>query len=209
MSQAFKLYDHIDNLPMNIFIDCICDQFFKKLIIEGEPSEDQLLEAWDIIFYQYIDANQDNEAVYILELKKDIALLEHKIKLIECTVANLIIVFSQKLLDALKSLGVRINGIEPDKDDYQLRLKKILLTLGPKRFQLQEMMNELLAYEKYSDKKKIDRQFFKTIFVRLSKFQRYPVRAHEIVVSEYVALLKEYIASNSSQQKMLQDGEEG
>lgn len=201
----FKLYDHIDILPLNLFIDCFCAKELAVLIIEGSPSQTQLEEAWDNIFCQYVDAVSDSESLYILELKKDISLLEYKIRLIECIVTNLHIVFNEKLLASLQSLGVRTNGIDPNKVDFQLRLRKIIITLGPKRFQLSEMINELEAYEKSIDAKTINRQFFKTVLVRLSRFQGYAIRAHEIVVSEYIALIKDYILSHS---KTKEDGSE-
>jgi hypothetical protein len=163
----------------------------------------------DGIFYQFVDANGDNESIYIIELKKDISLMEYKIKRVECIVAILReVAFSETLLKELQSFGIRTNGIDPDKEDYELRLRKILASIAPRKFQLQEMVNELDAYEKSMEDKKIDRNFFTTMLMRLSKFMRYHIRAHDIMTSEYIALFKEYV-SHSSKQKIETDGEEG
>jgi hypothetical protein len=43
---ALKLYDHIDKLPFNLFLDCYCDGKIKVLIIEGEATEEDLQAAW-------------------------------------------------------------------------------------------------------------------------------------------------------------------
>jgi hypothetical protein len=203
-----KLYDHIDQLLMSKFIDCYCDKKYESLIIEGEASVEQLEEAWSNIFYQFIDANSDNESIYILTLKKDISLLEYEIKLVECIASMLMINYSEKLIKMLEKLRVRVNGVDPDKSDYVVRLKKIVATLAPRKMQLQDMLSELKVYEQSIETKAVDRQVFKTMFTRLSKFQGYPVRTHEVVVSEYIAILKDFLLSVSSKQNQLEYGQE-
>jgi hypothetical protein len=211
LESTYKLYDHIDILPLDKFIDCICDRNYKALVIEGDPSELQILEAWEGIYFQYVDANRDNETMYILQVKKEVALLDQRLKVIECIVSilKLDISYHEKLIQNLKALGIRINGIDPSKDDYHRRLDNALLTLAPKKLQLQEKLKELKAYEASLDGKEVDRQFFKTMLIRLSKYMGGQLlRAKDIYVGEYVAILKDFLLHISSKKKSLDHGKE-
>jgi hypothetical protein len=69
-AQAAKYHTTIHKLTLSKFIDCICDRNYQSLVIEGEPSEDVLLEAWINIVDQYNDILGQSDMDYRLYLSQ-------------------------------------------------------------------------------------------------------------------------------------------
>ena len=58
-----KLYRSIHELPLRIFIACLVANDYKKLIIEGEVSEDELYEAFEVLYLQYVESAGGKDAL--------------------------------------------------------------------------------------------------------------------------------------------------
>jgi hypothetical protein len=66
-----KLITSIHKLPLSTFIDCICDNDYEGLIIEGNPTESEIIFVWNDLLEQYSDALQDDgQKRYILAYKE-------------------------------------------------------------------------------------------------------------------------------------------
>ncbi len=201
MQQAYKLYDDIHKLPLSLFITCITESKFDVLIIEGNPSQADLVECWSNIWFQYIDLNEDNESIYILQLKKEITILENRIKIIECCLFCLKIVNSQNLINTLKDYGVTV--LPFDNPGYQQSLTRAEALLAPKKLQLKEKVKEVELHEESKEGGTIDRSYFDKMLIRLSKFQHYHIDKQKVMVSEFVMLMREYLVFVRSTQKTL------
>lgn len=73
-------YQHINKLPLSRFIDALCDDNLQALVIDGEPSKEQLESAWGDIQQQYADALGDMEYRLYLSLFKEIGKLSISIQ---------------------------------------------------------------------------------------------------------------------------------
>lgn len=51
-----KLISSIHKLPLEIFIDCLVDEDYARLIVEGEPTAEEIKEAWNNLLFEYNDA---------------------------------------------------------------------------------------------------------------------------------------------------------
>jgi hypothetical protein len=55
-SSGTKLLHRINDVPLSVFIDCICDNDYKGLIISGKPTNEEIATAFEAIYEQYIEA---------------------------------------------------------------------------------------------------------------------------------------------------------
>lgn len=74
-----KLYHHIKDLPLYIFIECYCENNFSALVISGTPDENQLSESWACILEEYSDAVGGTDLKGRLSLAKRVIILGSKI----------------------------------------------------------------------------------------------------------------------------------
>lgn len=58
-----KLYQNIHKLPLSVFIDCLVDNDYEKLIIEGEATHVELFNHFETLYMQYIEAAGGKDAV--------------------------------------------------------------------------------------------------------------------------------------------------
>lgn len=61
-----KLISSIHKLPLEIFIDCLVDEDYAGLIVEGEPTAEEIKEVWDNILLEFNDAiSSDGQGQFV------------------------------------------------------------------------------------------------------------------------------------------------
>ena len=103
------------DIPAKLFFDIIGTQDMTKLIIEGEPKEKDLVDAWDDIFDLYFTEKDDMKLKLILRKQANILrfdLLVTKAKMYMELVFSNAFKNSEldEILEELKELGLRINS---------------------------------------------------------------------------------------------------
>lgn len=205
-SPPTELYLRCDQLPLNIFIDCLIDEDLSGLIISGNPSKERLARTWEQIYIEYIDINQSAESLYSLRLQSEIALLSDEIQRVEeilYLISPVMLPFclgaESELVEVLRSYGYR------QTIDFTTEYSKVLVSirnrLNPKKLRLDSRINELTEYIKSKASGKLTRSVFDTNLVRMSRFQGYAVRAKEITVAEYVMIFKDCISPNDKKEE--------
>src|SRR5205809_845314 len=70
-----KWYHNINELPLSKFIQVVVNQNIFALIIAGQPTQNDLLEAWEEICSGYEDAIGTNEHKLFSILFKEVAII--------------------------------------------------------------------------------------------------------------------------------------
>lgn len=199
-SPQMELYLSCSQLPLDIFIDCIINGNLNRLVIKGQADGTVLAVAWGNIYYEYITLNQSPESEYIHKLQTDVSLLTDEITNVETCLIYLSPDYlhltsgrHQQLIDLLKYYGYK-QTIDIDTD-YSKVLIGIQNQLAPKKMRRDTKEKELNEYIKAKSKDTITRSYFDGLLIKLSRFQGYHVRAKDVTVTEYVALLKDFIKS--------------
>ncbi len=188
-----KLYQHINELPLSRFIECLVDNNLKALIISGVPHEDALNEAWANIYEQYVEAIGDNEnKMYLLLYKEitktaiDISLID---KLIEVLQTYRVKNFEDMLNGALKT-NFKFDASKPEEYEKLLkrcqnRSKSININHNLKKLQLEAMQKKAEGKSQ-----KPTKEHFSSVLNVLSKHNAYRVNAADITVYEYIDLIQ-------------------
>lgn len=187
-----KLYQHINELPLSRFIECLVDNNLKVLIISGVPEEDVLNEAWANIYEQYVEAIGDSENKMYLRLLKDIAKLDNKLKIIELIVKVLATPYrdnsAQELIMELNKL-CNTNFKFNDPSELQRcinRSKSIKIQLELKMAQFKEMQNKMESHNKMPT-----REYFLSILITLSDYSKYEI-TDSITVYSFCERMKRF-----------------
>ena len=204
--QQEGLYRTCDELPLERFIQCSVHGKYDLLIKHGSYSQADLVEAWSAIQMEYIDRVEEQETLYTIRLAKEISLLHHQISVTETTIYLLGIMYRPELVQCLKDLGYDYDFDPSDPSKYKNALGAVQNRLAPLklRFQVKSIEFEELNKNKSSGEKPTEK-FFKTMLVRLAKFQGVAlIRAKDLTTGEYCDLFLEYVNDINQQKKALE-----
>ena len=75
-----NLYHRCNETPLSVFIDCVCDKDYNKLVKHGRASKADIARAWEFIYSEYTDISGSASAKALLNLAKDISFHDSKLK---------------------------------------------------------------------------------------------------------------------------------
>lgn len=206
-----QLYNDIDLTPLSVFIACFCRHEYQALIIEGEPTEAELMDAWTTIYAQSVDICGSQNSQYVLELQKDIELLQYKITTTEGALKLLAIKHDDRIVAILRGLKYDTTHLVEGHLRYKRNLVEIESDLPPLKMKLEVKEKELKDFNAMQDEdgKESTEDSFRDMLVRLSRYMRGQLlRPTEIMAGEYFRILKDYIQYYSSKQRKTEpDGE--
>jgi len=205
--QRAGLYLTCDEFPFDRFIQCSVHGKYELLIISGQHSQGDLLEAWSNIQLEYIDRIEEEETLYIVNLEKDITLLHHQITTTETTCYLLSMIYDEKLVQCLHELGYNYDFEEGNDKMNANSLGAIKNRLAPLKLKYQV---KCIEYEELQKNKsvgeKASEKFYKMMLVRLAKFMGVPlIRAKDITTGEYCDLFKEFVSDINHQKKIMEE----
>jgi hypothetical protein len=174
---------------LNKFIVCICEEDYSGLIKTGDATSDQLLKAWNKIYDEYLTIIKDKEQSYLMQLTKEVYLLEFKINIINTIVTSLSIRHDPEILKELKRWAPVWGQFNPgDEEKYLQELqtvinqnKRLIIELDLKSKEL----NDLIPKEKTN----VTREYFDKLLVSVSKYMKYQVSKYTTSVSEFATML--------------------
>lgn len=180
-SKDWTLYQDL-RLSLEIFLDCLFDNNFSRLIISGKPPMDAVMEAWNKIYLDYYHGagGSDSELV---EKTKDIQVLNAKITFVDGAIQLLSMTYNKEMVDMINSFNIRCD-LKPGEDPFKKlnvvakRAKRLIVEMEI----LQTELNGLQSKET----KESSRDDFDDALLSLSKFQGYAVKPSDISTSQYL-----------------------
>jgi len=190
-----KLITSASDLTLDKFIVCVCDENYHVLVKKNGVKEWQIKKAWDKIYDEYLTILKDREQTYVMQLSRDVELLEFKLNIINFCIKYLDIKNSMneetdnEVLEVLKQfipIFYDLNDI--DREDY---INKLQVFINYSKRFIVELENKSIELEKLipRNKKKIEREYFDRLITQVSRYVKYQVSKYTISVSEFANLL--------------------
>jgi hypothetical protein len=175
-----KWYHSIETLPLSKFIDAAADDNLRALIIEGNPTDLQLKEAWSIICQEYADASGDMAHKHYLKAWIEIIQVSVKLETIEGMIDVLSVAYYKPFADRLNKLlrtSYPLDYTKPDQYKKELkacfmRSRGIKIDLDLKTIRFEELNKKKAAT---GDNKKPTRAYFYSYLITLSNHAGYQV----------------------------------
>lgn len=201
-----KLLSRCNEVTMNVFMQCICDDNLSALIVSGTPDAMELANAWATLFYEYCDLVDATEAKHRIKLVSEISLKKSRITCGQGWHNLLYYYYNENIAEALRRIGFDYDLNPEDPEAYHYDLACINAELRSQRFQLRIKEAEYEAIlEKQSTSHSVDRKYFSTIFFRINHYAKYNAVNGQTTVEDYCAALRDYVAYIDSQPKNLKD----
>jgi hypothetical protein len=188
--QQPTLYNTIHSLPLNIFIACICDADFSGLVIKGKPKPELLAKAWDEILDEYLFSVSDTKDKYLMNLTRDIYLLQYDITRVAAIQKYLFYRYKKEFVDELILMGVVTSQVPEDTDKLIAWFNQITGCL--KRWiNLLEQKKAELKKNQPEGAGAMDRKYFNDTLTNLSRFVGYHLSEKELTVGRYISVLQQ------------------
>ena len=214
ISESSILYLICEKLPLDIYVDCWIDNDLKRLIISGNPTQEELQKTWDKIFLQSLKLSQTGTYNEAFEILKEIDDCNAKLAIVENCVKHFSICDERgidndmELVKVLNSLALRCNILAEDRGEVLIRKLNAIIGRAKKWVDkintLRQKMEKIKAGKEES---KIDRNYFDNWLDCISEHKGYFIKAEEITVSRFynaIAQIRE--RAQKAEIKKLQHG---
>ena len=189
-----------------MFVDCLFDKDYKRLIIEGDATEEQLQDAWNKIHAEYATLVMNDNQTEEYELLKDVNLANAKCVLIDCIIQRLFVCYNKELVDLLNHFYLKCDLLESDDSKtIDIKLSKVL-TRAKKFISELQIKQESLDKIHSSTQKETGRDYFGKALLVLSKENGYAMRANDITVYQFVTAVNMMNENIKRQIKMKPNG---
>lgn len=188
-----KVYEHCSEFPLSRFITCLCEEDYSVMLIEGEATEYELKQAWSKIYDEFLDLKGKDSPNEFLTLFNEYESLFYKHTVIEKCVELLKWYHDERLIEILKKSGYNFPFNHEDTERYLKDLDRVLTRSKKLILDMEVRRGQLDAIQRANAGIKIDRNYFDTILVTLSKFSQYHIDEEKTTVGRYINLLNMYI----------------
>lgn len=175
---------------MEVFIDCLVDEYYEGLIICGQATEEELKEAWNGLYLEYCSLMQENQYNEVFELIKEINTANAKVTLVDTCVRHLAYKFDEEIVNVLNELRLRCNLTESDKGEKLFNKLNAVISRAKKWLVDIQVAEEKLKTIQESDKDSNPREYFYDMLMVISKENGYHARSNDITVYEFCRHIK-------------------
>ena len=185
------MFKQIHQITLNDFIRCTIDHDY-TILSDEEATEDQLREAWDTIYEQYIDRIKDKDQLYILKLAQQINVIQTKIQITSLCLTRLSVQHSDEIIIELRKILQFPGEFNPEDPRQYFKDLELVVTISKKFYMdLEEKMQEYNQLTSSNTGEEIKHEYFDTLIVQVSKYMKFKINRFEILMSEFVSMLRD------------------
>lgn len=198
-----QIIHSINELTVDKFIVCICDGNLTVLVkdwfnITKEEAFQDINQAWENIYTEYVEAMKDKEQKYLLRLTKEINLLQCKLVMIDTIVRTIAAEYQltqtcdPKQIDNLRKY-INVTG-KFDPEDAISYARDLEMVIANSKRLLIEFETKKIEYEKLvpkNSKTKVDKKYFDDILTQLSKHMKSIIDPKNITVGFFVSMMND------------------
>lgn len=176
---------------MENFIQCLCYENLKALVIDGMAGEDELRETWVLILSEYYDLRGDEvDGTDQWQLSRDATQLQNHLFLLGLCIEFLKIRWSDSIAASVRKLGYPFNPA--DRSNYQEDMNRVVNKSKTKYVQLRQFIKQLEEQVKKMGDKKPSREYFDNLLIHIEEMQKVSYTMETITVQKFILLEKKY-----------------
>lgn len=192
---TLKLYRHVSETPLSVFIDCDTNSNYKRLIIEGEADEKTLQNAWITLWYEYCDKTNSHQYSTFSDLIKEVSYNKAKFHAIQMCVQVLRHMPDEQCVNILKKYGFRYNYSRANMQEFQSTLdrvmmlsKSLMINIQQDEIKLEKMFSEISEKEISKD------DIWANNLSVVGKYMGFAIYPEKTTVLQFIQMKKMYEA---------------
>lgn len=187
--QLYSLYDTCDKCPLRAYIEMMCNDNLKALVISGNPDEETLKKAKTDLLMEFSELCGNEHSLILSNTLKSMYLNKSYLQGFRLCIA---LVYEGKynpVINYLKSIGINANEPKTGKDVDSL----IKMIEGRSKDKARRLKEDQRKYESLNrgEVEKITPQFYYEQLAMLSRHTKFRIDTN-ITLSEYAAYLNDF-----------------
>lgn len=180
-------------LPLDGFIKAHCRGDFSGLIISGDPSNQEILDAWNEIVFEFSGLIKSESTEAQVSLAREIGLLQHHLKYVECACVLLSQRYDIDVINELIRMGY--DGEYPEQDPVAMKrqLERVKSLSKTYYYDLDQLFDQYARTMKTQEGKKQSEEDFVKNLAMLSKYQGYRLDRFTLTTEEYAIIFSNYL----------------
>ena len=189
-NKSIGLYRDLKELTLDRFIECYCNNDLQKLVKFGDPTQEELEQAWDEIFTAYIEIIGGEEVQDKLRLVRDMNLLSMKVERIGALLDVLSVAPTEGLFLQLYEFGYSLPQME--FSEGSIRALSKIITAHMKRDVVEvQILSERLKTETGEAKRQTETDFY-SLIVEISDMFKVTLKESEISTMAFAMYVLKY-----------------
>lgn len=185
--QSYSLYDTCDKCPMWVYIDLVCNDNVKSLIIEGRAPDEMLIECKHNLITEFAELSGNTHAKQMSNIVRNIYLYKSQIQGLTIAINLLVNGEFEAPIEYLNKSGLKFKIPETNKD-IETIIKRVE---GHIKDKIRRINNLMKDYDKLTEgSTKVTPQFYTEQLATLSKHFGFRIDKN-ITLSEYAAYVKD------------------
>ena len=198
-----KLFQKCENTPLSVFIDCVVNKNYQRLVISGKATPEQLSEAWQTLWYEYCDLNKSANYTTIIEAIKLLSFTKAKLTAIRLCVSVLRHSEDKDCIDLLKKYGYNYKFDRTRIIDYHKALDRVLLNSNALEITIKQAEKQIEDLNKEAEQKEEVKvaEIWAENIERLSKYVGYEINPDTKTVLGFIKIRQMYEAEIEAMRK--------
>lgn len=190
------LKNECSQIVVDDFIKAYCRNDLSVLVISGQPSQEQMMDAWNELYFEYASIIRTDESNHIFNLHRKITSMRIQCSYVDLATNLLKLQFLENCIDEdvvlqLQNFGYEIE-ITDDKEKWERQLNRIVSLCKTIKWDLADLEDEMKRLNNANSGKKQSETDFIQNVVMLQKWG-YPVKRKETYMDEYAQAMNIYI----------------
>ena len=191
-SPPSNLYHHCSELLLDNFIDALVNGNVHRIVKYGKATKEEIDAAWQKIMYEYFDLAGTKTYRAMFALNKEIIQLQARLLSVQTCLKVLNFHPDTECERILQNIGYNYPFNRDNPDEYKTNLQDIEKKSRTIKISIDMKIAEKKNAEKGYQGSKPTEESFMNNLLELSKYMGFRIKATEITVSEYLAILDKY-----------------
>ena len=187
-----RLYCRCNETPLDVFIDCLVNKNYSRLIREGKPLQKEIDAAWQKLWFEYCDLSDSSEYRQLFGLIKEVGKLEGQLLAIRLALQCISYSESKDCVNILHGYGYKYAFDRTKPDEFQADLQRTQSKSKTLELLIQSTRAQI---DRINDKSKGTSQdyqkYFDECLISITQYMHVNfLRPSEITVAEFVRMRK-------------------
>ena len=187
-----RLYSRCSETPLDVFIDCVVNKNYSRLIREGKPLQKEIDAAWQKLWFEYCDLSGSAEYRQLFQLIKEAGYLEGKILSIRLAIQCISASNSTDCINILHNYGYRYAFDRANPDEFAKDIERVVTKSKSIELLLQSTKSQIDKINARQSGEKATETYFDDYLTVLSRHMGFRINRKVISVTEFLRMKKMY-----------------